>query len=273
MKKIIILLATMSCWSWASQAENPLTGTFTQQITSIAAGSNCAQYNWQARGVAPPAYIVGVALTFARSVCRLQSAASAAAQLMSEADTGNTATDAISWYRGIFNNDGMVVDVNGISTMRADYVLGIGDGMRESSGAYCTGWDTSAGSNRPGYTGEAGLFQVSYDGFGATPELASLYSEYQADTSRCLLDAFSQGVTCPAQGPLGTGVAADFQTFSKNCPAFATEYAMTLFRVLRSFSGPINRYEAEVQPTCDSMLQQVQTLVQTNAGAACAELF
>ena len=157
--------------------------------------------------------------------------------------------------------------------MRADYVLGIGDGMRESSGAYCEGWDTSAGSNRPADTGEAGLFQVSYDSFNTIPELQRLYNEYQADTSRCLLDVFSQGVSCDPQGPLGTGGAADFQVFNKTCPAFATEYAMALFRVLRSYSGPIDRYEADVQPSCDSMLQQVQTIVQNNSTAACAELF
>src|SRR5262249_33782195 len=156
----------------------------------------------------------------------LSSSAPTAAQIMSEADTGNYNVDALSWYRGIFDKAGIAVNQTGVDTMRADYVLGIGDGMQESSGEYCEGWDTSAGSNRPASTAEAGLFQVSYDSFDTDPVLAALYSEYQADTSRCLIGVFSQNVTCDPQDPLGTGAAADFQVFNKNCPAFDVEYAM-----------------------------------------------
>jgi hypothetical protein len=60
---------------------------------------------------------------------------------------------------------------------------------------------------------------------------------------------------------LGTGAGATYQAFNKSCPAFATEYAMTMLRLQRSHYGPINRREAEVVQSCNVMLKKVQDLV------------
>ena len=60
--------------------------------------------------------------------------------------------------------------------------------------------------------------------------------------------------------------------FSK-CPAFAAEYGMTLIRVLRTHFGPLNRKEAQAVPVCESLLSQVQTLINSDPESACAELF
>lgn len=253
----------------------PLTGTYSQQIVQVASLSSCASYSWKNRDQAPAGYTKGVALSFARSLCRLRanSTTDTAAQVMSMADTRKSDTDAIAYYRGIFNARKIAVNVAGENSMRALYTLGLGLGMRESSGAYCEGWDTTAGANRPSSAGEAGLFQTSYDSITTNPDLQMLYNEYQANPNRCMLDVFVEGASCKAQGILGTGAGADFQKFNKACPAFATEYAMTLLRVLRSHFGPIIRREAEVKTICNQMLANIQHIVDTNPTAACQELF
>jgi hypothetical protein len=72
---------------------------------------------------------------------------------------------------------------------------------------------------------------------------------------------------------LGTGAGADYQVFNKACPAFATEYAMTMLRVQRSHYGPINRLEAEVIPACNQLLLNVQELVNRDPQGACQDIF
>lgn len=280
MKKIkciyfLVLFVSSIGIAQAQEFSEPLTGTYSQQIVQVANSSSCASYNWKNRDRAPAGYTKGIALSFARSICRLRANSSidTAARLMSMADTKKSDTDAISFYRGIFNSRKIAVDIDGENTMRALYTLGLGLGMRESSGAYCEGWDITAGAHRPSSAGEAGLFQTSYDSITTNPDLQMLYTEYQGNPNRCMLDVFQEGVSCRAQSILGTGAGADFQKFNKACPAFATEYAMTLLRVLRSHFGPIIRREAEVKTICNQMLANVQNIVDTNPTAACQELF
>jgi hypothetical protein len=270
MKKLKWISLGLVLVSGAAHAES-----YSQQIVSIASSSSCASYSWKNRGQAPMGYIKGVALSFARSLCRLHanSPYNEAANVMSMADTKRDVTDALAHYSGVFKTANMPIDVAGENSMRADFTLGLGLGMRESSGAYCEGWDTSAGSRRPSSAAEAGLFQTSYDSMGATGELQLLYAEYQNNTNRCLLNVFEEQASCRPQSILGTGAGADFQRFNKACPAFATEYAMTLLRVLRGHFGPINRREAEVKTTCNAMLVKVQQVIDANLSAACQELF
>ena len=250
-------------------------GKFIDQISTLAANSSCAKYSWKNRGRAPAGYIKGVSLSFARSLCRLKTSEpnpTALANLMSRADTRNDTKDALTHYESAFANLGMDISYAGADTLRTLYTLGIGLGMRESSGSYCVGWDTSAGSNRPSSAGEAGAFQTSYDSMGNSPELRKLYNEYLAKTGKCLLSTFKLGASCNNNGALGTGAGADYQRFNIACPAFATEYAMTMLRIARSHYGPINRREAEVQPICNKLLLDVQTLVESNQQAACDEI-
>lgn len=249
-------------------------GAYAQQIEDTAARSSCSSYSWRNRGRAPAGYIKGVSLSFARSLCRLKASntPSVLAKLLSAASTGNSSKDALTYYQSIFSSLQMKTNTAGEDSLRALYTLGFGLGMRESSGAYCVGWDTSAGGNRPSSAGEAGAFQTSYDSIGANPELMKLYREYQASPGRCQLDVFKEGATCRPQRVLGTGAGADFQAFNKACPAFATEYAMTLLRVLRQHFGPINRKEAQVIPACNSLLQKVQQIVEASPQAVCQEL-
>lgn len=247
---------------------------FTVTIKDIAAKSACAQVLWTDRGRAPAAYIKGMALTYARSLCRIRATpAKPASSILRAANSGNTNKDVLAHYESILSGIGIDTNQAGDEPLQATYVIGIGLGMRESSGKYCTGWDTAAGANRASAEAEAGLFQQSYDSMSASPELRKLYDEYLADESRCLLSTFKEAVTCSSQSLLGTGAGADYQAFLKRCPAFAAEYAMTLIRILRSHFGPLNRQTAQVVPACDVMFSEVQSLIESDPAEACTELF
>jgi hypothetical protein len=251
-----------------------LSGHYSQQIIQMVSASSCVRYSWKSRRVAPRGYVKGIALGFARSLCRLRAnTRNNAARIMSRANTGNAAEDALAHYESVFAARRISINQAGESAMRALYVLGLGLGMRESSGHYCEGWDTAAGSHRPSSTGEAGLFQVSYDSIETDPALQQLYSEYRANPNRCMLDIFKEGVECHPQRILGTGAGAEFQKINKACPAFATEYAMVLLRLSRSHFGPINRREAEVKAACNQMLTNVQQLVDADPRGVCQELY
>jgi hypothetical protein len=254
-----------------------LSGPYLDQIKELATSSACSSYSWKNRGRAPAGYVKGVAISFARSLCRMNSyvhAPSALALIMGGADSHNDQKDALTHYSRNFLNLPIPLNASGVDPLRAVYVLGMGLGMRESSGVYCEGWDVSAGSNRPSSGAEAGLFQTSYDSMGSSPELAKLYSEYKlSSSSRCLLDVFKEGASCRSSTTLGTGAGADYQVFNKACPTFATEYAMTMLRVQRSHYGPINRLEAEVIPACNQLLLKVQELVNRDPQGACQDIF
>lgn len=251
-------------------------GPYVDQITALANTSSCAKYSWRNRGTAPRGYIKGMSLSFARSLCRFiksDNNPSLLANILTAANTHNSSKDALAHYQSIFSNLNMPIDTEGSDALRSLYVLGTGLGMRESSGSYCEGWDKSAGSNRPSSTGEAGVFQTSYDSMGNSPELRKLYNEYLGSKNRCLLNVFKEGVSCSNRSVLGSGAGADYQAFNLTCPAFATEYAMTMLRIARSHYGPINRKEAQVVPACNNLLKSVQDLVERDPQNACDDLF
>jgi hypothetical protein len=253
----------------------PITNSdYSENIQTMAAKSACAQVNWTDRGRAPVAYVKGMALSYARSFCRINaSPVQAGASILKSANTENATKDVLAHYDDILANAGLETDTTGIEPLHATYVIGMGLGMKESSGRYCVGWDTAAGSDRGSEEAEAGLFQASYNSMSASIELRKIYDEYKANESRCLLEVYKQGVTCTPQSILGTGAGADYQAFTKRCPAFAAEYTMTLIRILRAHFGPLNRQTAQVSPVCDEMFTQVQKIVEANPEAACAELF
>jgi hypothetical protein len=251
-------------------------GAYVEHITSIVASStSCLNYAWSNRGKAPSGYIKGMALTYARSFCRLkaneQSPSSLAALL--SAAKGLATKDALAHYSTTFSNLGISNTTAGQVPLKSLYTLGIGLGMRESSGRYCEGWDRSASSSRPSTAGEAGLFQTSYDSMGVSSELSKLYAEYKANPNACFLNTYKVGVSCSStdMSNLGTGTGADFQSFLKSCPGFAAEYAMITLRVLRQHYGPINRMEAEVNSSCNQMLTKVQDFINEDPNA-CQDL-
>lgn len=213
-----------------------------------------------------------MSLVFGRAVCN-QSRTDVV--VVSQAKTSDDEHDALSWYSTIFSDLGMSNDAAGADTLRHAYTLLTGLGMRESSGEHCCGRDTSA-SNTSADTAEAGAWQTSWNSHVFSDELPLLFDKYMADKSGCLLDVFSEGVTCSASNwdSYGSGDGFDFQELEKNCPAFAAEYAAVMLRVSGGslgHYGPLRTRAAEVRPECDELFQQVQAII-ANTPSVCGLL-
>jgi hypothetical protein len=235
-------------------------------IKNLAGTSACFKYSWKDRGQMPPGYIKGAALVFARAVCNQTRSD---VLVVSKANTGDDAHDALSWYEPTFVALGMTNDVAGIATLRHTYTLLLGLGMRESSGEHCAGRDMSA-TNVSSDSAEAGAWQTSWDSRGASAELPTLFDKYKASSTGCLLDTFAEGVTCSAANWQNWGTGVDglaFQKMEKECPTFAAEYAAVMIRVQGGSTGhygPLRGKTAEVRPECDALFQQVQGVVEQN---------
>lgn len=240
------------------------------EITSIAAGSQCAKYFWKDRGTAPKAYMKGMALTFAKAVCQIDSPANkivSAARKTPESQYDTS--DVLSWYNSNFKSLGMNNDVAGVDTLRHVYTLLIGLGMRESSGKYCCGRDMSADFSTAD-SAEAGIFQSSWGASRKSVEMKNLLTKYQASDKGCFSEVYKEGVSCKASDAKnwGTGTGVEFQALSKSCPSFSTEYAAILVRLsggTKGEYGPLRKKAAEIRPECNDMLAQVQKLVQENS--------
>jgi hypothetical protein len=230
------------------------------QIIQLAGASDLARVTWAGRGKAPPGYIKGMALVYGKVYNKFK-AGDPAALDMAQKNTGNSDRDALAWYDDVFSAAGMDNGTSGVDTLRHLFVLLIGLGMRESSGKYCEGRDTTA-SNVSADTAEAGMFQMSFNARAASLLLPRIFAQYQADPSG-FLDVFKEGVRCSAASAenFGDGDGREFQRLCKECPAFAAEFAAVGLRHIRKHWGPINRKEAQVLPECDALLSQVQAAV------------
>jgi hypothetical protein len=228
-----------------------------QRIAEIAARSACARHNWTDRGFAPVGYIKGMALMYAKSLCESRGSAGPAVTIMKQPLVGGE--DALVRYRDDLAQNGVDVN-NDIERLRAIYTLGIGEGMRESSGNTTDGRDKTV-KHPTVANAEAGLFQQSFDSFGKSPVFARLFEQYKANTGACLLATFKEGIPRVITRPVfGTGPGAEFQRFTRACPAFATEYAMVLFRINQTHFGPIKRHQAEYFQPCNEMLKEVEAV-------------
>ena len=233
------------------------------EIIQIATTSAISRFDWANRGIAPRGYIKGMAVVYARVCCKLQARDDAAIE-MAKANTGNRQSDALAHYAQKFSDAGMSNEADGVDTLRHLFVLLIGLGMRESSGRHCEGRDRSA-SNTTANTAEAGLFQTSFDAKSASPLMPQLFQQY-SDNPSGFVDIFKEGVQCRDRDfeNFGSGAGRDFQRLSKECPAFAAEFAAVGLRNIRTHWGPINTRAAEIRPECNTMLLQVQHAVDTS---------
>ncbi len=231
-------------------------------ITALANNSDILNYSWNDRGVAPRGYIRGMAVMFGRVYCKMNAGRDAASE-MATADSGDDSIDGLTWYAAEFNQLGMDNSVAGVDVLRHLFVLLTGLGMRESSGKYCEGRDTSA-NNTGADTAEAGLFQVSHNSIGAHFLLGALFDQYKGSTD--FRDIFEEGVTCGSDSwkNWGTGEGNDFQDLTKKCPAFAVEYAALALRKIRRHWGPINNKTAELKPECDDLFKSVCAFIDSN---------
>jgi hypothetical protein len=250
---------------WSSQKYlTPLAATVPtgplDQIIQLASSSSIATYHWPERGIAPRGYIKGMALVFARVYCKLLGGNVYAVE-MAKANTGDSSKDALSHYANHFDQLGMDNEASSAVTLRHLFVLLLGLGMRESSGRWCEGRDMSA-DNTTSETAEAGLFQTSWNARSASPLLPQLFSDYHADPTD-FLDVFREDVTEKQQEleNFGSGDGREFQKLSKECPAFAAEFAAIGLRSIRTHWGPINSHAAELRPEGDLLFLHVQQAV------------
>lgn len=242
----------------ASLPESP--SSLKATIIEIANSSGIATFNWPDRGIAPRGYTRGMALTFARVYCKFRSDSPYALE-MAKANTGNSAKDALSHYATKFQQLGMDNEASSAVTLRHLFVLLLGLGMRESSGRHCEGRDQSA-TNTTSDTAEAGLFQTSWNARSANALLPALFEDYHTNPAG-FLDVFKEGVT-PKPKDLqnfGSGNGKEFQRLSKECPAFAVEFAAIGLRNVRKHWGPINTRAALLRPEADRMFLRVQQAV------------
>ena len=228
-----------------------------QFISDIANGSECAKYKFKEYGGGssriPKAYLRGHALTYAKALCN----PNRPDLKVAGGPLGDANKDVLAHY-GITESD----------RLQAVYTLMVGSAFRESSGIYCMGKDPGA-SNTSGETCEAGLYQTSYNSRSSNPELPAMFQRYFAGNGGpCFLGDFSEGISklCTASRlkNWGSGNGVVFQKLSKECPAFATEYAAVMFRVGRKHYGPLNTKAAEYRPECFDMLGQVKEFVKNN---------
>lgn len=232
-----------------------------KHIVQVAGRSSCARHYWRGRGRAPVGYIEGVALTYSKSYCEATRSDQSAAQMM-EAPLGNPSKDALAYYHflGSTAND----------RLREVYTLGIGVGMRESSGVMWAGYDKEV-KHPTSVTAEAGLFQTSYDSLRSSPSLRKLWKAYQNDPVQCNAAIFARRVRRTAARIIGGGLGAEYQRFTKACPSFAVEYAMVLLRVNRHHFGSVNRREAEWVESCNVMLQDLEPVLHLACGPLLAQ--
>lgn len=221
-------------------AQAPTAIALLSSITDDTMFSSCAKYQWKDRGLAPVAFINGMALAYAREVCFPNKVVSSA--------LGDPKKDALAWY-------GLPASALNV------YALMIGSGMRESSGKYCEGRDMSA-TNTSATSAEAGMFQTSYDSHVASPELDVIFNDYKTNTHNCL-NEFKVGARCSKANldNYGSGDGLKFQQMAKDCPSFTVAYAAVTFRTLKSHYGPLIKKAAEYRMECVDMLKGVEAKI------------
>lgn len=232
-----------------------------EAIIAIADGSAIAHYHWHDRGLAPPAYVRGMALAFAQTYRRLKAGHPAAVE-MAKANTHNDTRDALSWYNSNFAAIGMVNDHAGADTLRHLFVLMLAVGMRESGGKHCCGRDRTA-SNTSADTAEAGLFQTSYNAHTCHPTFDRVMNEFLDGDVDGYGSVFAHGVSCAQSdwSNFGIGRGADFQMLCKEQPAFAAETCAITLRNLggqHGHYGTVRRKEAELRNQADDLFRAVQ---------------
>lgn len=223
------------------------------KIATLAANSDCAKHNWSERGVAPVGFIKGVALSYAKAYREVKAGKDTAASFTA-GEMINAKQDALALYGKAGGSK--------FDRLRASYALAIGEGMRESSGNTTEGYDKTV-KQQTAEIAEAGLYQVSHDSIRGSPWLTKLYEQFKGDTAACLRAEYMEGVKDLKRDVVGNGPSADFQRFTQSCPAFATAYAVVMFRTNLKHFGPIKSKKAELLPACEAMLQAVEKEVDT----------
>lgn len=217
----------------------PITILPIKTALEIVQASSCKDYRWKERGKAPIGYIKGVAMLYQKHYCK-----------------PNETTKHFNHPR--VNSIQDILNIYNKETMRDLFTLLISSGMWESSGKYFTGRDMSANFNNEN-SGEAGLFQTSYNASYADPYMKTML-DYKEP---CLLEVFKEGVRTPDEANLKNWGKPDaqgykYQKLSKECPAFHTEFSLIAFRKLNRHFGPSRSGKLEYIKACADMLAQIE---------------
>jgi peptidoglycan hydrolase-like protein with peptidoglycan-binding domain len=234
-----------------------LTPAIINQIIAAAMASDIREYSWPSRGVAPIGYIKGVAVAFARAYLKFKAGDTSAIEM--SAPIGARPKDALAYYG--------VSAATPTDALVKLFALLLGLGMRESSGQWWQGRDSSGG-NTTSDTVEAGAWQQSWNSHTASPEIPKLFAAASASTEDGLLSIFREGAGTPdsaSQVNWGSGDGQAFQALCKAKPAFACMAAAVGLRVLYDHWGPIINKAAEIRPEAIALMQQVQQIVDSAA--------
>lgn len=246
-----------------------------KDITAIAVLSDCSRINWKDRGHAKDAYYKGMALSWARQVCKPLPVVSSEMKKTQKSRDGKLYyTDVLAHYdldvrtyrATPFKTLGMRTD-GGVDTARAVWTLLIGLGMRESSGRPYVGRDTSMNFTSAD-SAESGLMQSSYGARKQSPDMEALYQKYKTDKSGCFKEVYYEGYKADSANLKNWGSESSegykFQKLQKECPGFAVEYAAILVRLNgggKGEFGPLRMKVAQVEKSCETMLKKVQDYV------------
>ncbi len=247
----------------------PLSPDLQSRIEDMAEASAIAKYNWGGRGQAPIGYIKGVTLAFANAYRQYRVGYPPAVE-MAKANTHNSDKDVMSWEAGRFDAAGMSNNEDGVDTLMHLWVYLMGLGMRESSGKYCCGRDTSVPVGYygpPSTTTEAGAWQTSYDAHTCSPQFDTLFDAFSAgaefDNPQGFKDEFAEDVSCGSGDwqCYGDGNGYLHQEMSKYAPAYAAEVCCITLRNLRKHYGPVGRREVEIKPQALDLLQDIKAYI------------
>ncbi len=224
-------------------------GPYLEHIKDLAERSECAEHIWKNGLKAPAGFIKGMALSYARSSCRLiknDSTPSALVNILATAVSKKNILDGLFKYKTIFDGLGLSLNRTGIRPLQAVYLLNMGTFVSENGGAYCKGDMTGT--------------KLS------STVLSKLLSEYKSGSAlRCFADVFAEGTNCNQ----GTNVTA----YSKECPAFGAEYAAAMLRVQSMAYKSVADQSAEIAPACDDLLKNVQDMIEQDPENACGDIF
>jgi hypothetical protein len=279
---LALAAASLTFHSFSALAQS---GGTLEEIQRIADASKCSKLREAPRG-----FFRGMALVFAKAVCRPESKIVQIASSMASTPISiKNSKDAASVFDAEFRRLKIANSPDKATMLRHTYLLLTGLAFRESSGHYCKGRYTSQGYSKS-YEAEAGPFQTSWGAHKSDKSLEPLFRSYQSDQSGCLLGAFQERVTCKKMDAKNwnsehardlSGV--QWQALTKRCPAFAVEYASVVLRknggAYGEF-GPVKCFvgtqspkiqrscqKLRIYPVCDEMYAQIQTYLQKNVAA------
>lgn len=277
MKKFL-LAATLTACAPMLVKQEPAKPTITiAAIEELARNSSCASIHWgntikvpsskytSNRGPIFRGATAGIALNYARALCEMPQ------DVVAPLGTSST-KDQLLFMKPVFDKEGLLLG-NDTERLRAVYASLFSFAAMESSGKHCEGRDEGS-DNYDHDNVEAGMFQTSYNStYSGVQSLKTLYADYKAGKKSCFRDVYAKNVTCSASEwkYWGSGEGVNFQKLSKECPAFATEYAAIMFRTQRSHYYPLNqagRPEKFVQKWIDPRKECVDLLKQVEAKMA-----